>query len=590
MDVSQKKRSFLPIILIIVLGLAVYSSALKGAFIWDDEHLVENNASIRTWSDIPQVFTQDIGDGAGGRKYSFYRPVQMLSYKLDHSFWKLNPLGYHLTNIILHILVALCLYGMVRTLFGDAFLAGLVGILYVVHPVHTEAVTYIAGRADSLSLLFMLTCFHFYIRSLSSRKLGDHILVVLCYALALLSKEHSLILPALLALYHFSFKKKVDSKVFLSVVGLAVFYIVLRMTALKSLTPGEVYNTTLADRLPGFFVAFFSYIKLLLFPFDLHMEYGRTLFTWSDPKAALGLALFIGIMVFLFTRKRKNALVFFAIGWYLLALFPVSNLYAINAYMAEHWLYLPSVGFFLLVAKGISVLHDQKDMKPVALLLMAGLTIFYGTLTFRQNEYWREPLGFFKRTLIYAPESPAIHYNLGNIYVDKKQLNEAVSAYKQAIKLKPRYDEAYNNLGNVYSDIGRVNEAIGFYQEAIEITPDFIDAHYNLGNAYDQLGQREEAVRVYKQAIKIDPGYVQAHNNLGVAYAALNQIDEAIASYKKAIELDPNHANAYFSLGNVYRAMGRWKEAAAAYKKAVELNPADAEAHQYLLDVTQRLQ
>ncbi|HQP10639.1 MAG TPA: tetratricopeptide repeat protein, partial [Candidatus Omnitrophota bacterium] len=405
-------------------------------------------------------------------------------------------------------------------------------------------------------------------------------LMILSYGLALLSKEHSLVLPVLLLVYHYSFKKKIKAEAFFLIVGLATLYVVLRVAVLKELLPsGESYNTTFAQRLPGFFVALANYLRLLFLPFGLHMEYGRALFGWKDPRVFWGIVMLVGIVAYALRKKEKSPLIFFAIAWFLIALLPVSNLYGINAYMAEHWLYLPSVGFFLIMAKAIRVLFDNKDLKAFAVFLIAGLVFFYAYLTFRQNTYWREPLGFFERTLAYAPESPAVHYNLGNIYVEANRKEEAIRSYQKAIDLKPRYDEAYNNLGNVYSEIGRWEEGVLSYQKAIEITPDFADAHNNLGLAYFSLRQPEEAIRAYHKAIALKPDYAEAHNNLGVAYAAMNRREEAVASYKKAIALKPDHANAYFSLGNVYRAMDKKEEAAAAYKKATQINPMDAEAY-----------
>ncbi len=581
----RPQNVFLSIILIIVLGFAAYGNSVKNEFIWDDGHLIENNPSIKSWAGLPKIFTEDLGAGSG-RRYNFYRPLQTITYMIDHSIWKLDPRGYHLTNILLHILVALCLFCSILLLFSDLGLAVLTGILYVVHPIHTEAVTYISGRADSLALLFMLFCFLLYIRSCSAKNLGIYALMALSYGLALLSKEHSLILPVLLLVYHYSFKKKIKAEAFFLIVGLATLYVVLRVAVLKELLPsGESYNTTFAQRLPGFFVALANYLRLLFLPFGLHMEYGRALFGWKDPRVFWGIVMLVGIVAYALRKKEKSPLIFFAIAWFLIALLPVSNLYGINAYMAEHWLYLPSVGFFLIMAKAIRVLFDNKDLKAFAVFLIAGLVFFYAYLTFRQNTYWREPLGFFERTLAYAPESPAVHYNLGNIYVEANRKEEAIRSYQKAIDLKPRYDEAYNNLGNVYSEIGRWEEGVLSYQKAIEITPDFADAHNNLGLAYFSLRQPEEAIRAYHKAIALKPDYAEAHNNLGVAYAAMNRREEAIASYKKAIGLKPDHANAYFSLGNVYRAMDKREEAAAAYKKATEINPIDAEAYYNLGDV-----
>ncbi|HQP11123.1 MAG TPA: hypothetical protein PKV41_07065, partial [Candidatus Omnitrophota bacterium] len=233
----RKKNVFWSVILIVVLGFAVYAGSIPGEFIWDDEHLVSDNLYIRDWSNLPKFFTEGMAAGADAPTlYSFYRPVQMITYALDYSVWKLDPRGYHFTNIILHVLAALAVFWLITILYKNLGLALLTSLFFVVHPVHTEAVSYIAGRADSLSVLFMLGCFIFYIKALASDKKVHYALMILSYTLAILSKELSLILPILLLLYHYAFKQQIKSKVFLPVLTINIVYIILRMTALGFLS------------------------------------------------------------------------------------------------------------------------------------------------------------------------------------------------------------------------------------------------------------------------------------------------------------------------------------------------------------------
>jgi len=348
-EVPARKKSILfSIVLIIILGFTVYGNSLNGKFIWDDEFLIEKNKYIKSWSSIPLIFSEDIGRG-GGKEYSFYRPLQMTTYMIDYSLWKLNPKGYHLTNILLHIFVALSIYWLMNIILNNNLLSLLTAVFYVIHPIHTEAVTYISGRADPLALLFMLLCFVFYIKN-PPKGIGVYLLMVLSYVLALLSRENSLILPVLLLLYCYSFKKKLKVKEFFSLVGIACIYVLFRVTVLKAMLTHEAHTTTLFQRLPGFFVAVTDYARLLFLPLKLHMEYGNVLFPWGNLKAILGVIILFALLLYAFKRRKDDNLVFFSISWFFVALLPVSNLYPINAYMAEHWLYVPSIGFFLIAA------------------------------------------------------------------------------------------------------------------------------------------------------------------------------------------------------------------------------------------------
>ncbi len=260
------------ILLIVVLGLALYINSLNGEFIRDDIYLVKNNEYIKTISNLPKVFTRSIA--AGGRdEWNSYRPVQMITFMVDHSIWGLNVKGYHLTNTLLHILAAISIYLLINILYGDRLLSFFASILFVAHPIHTGAVAFISGRADSLAAIFMILTIILYIRYIDLNNTRFFILSLLTYTLALLSRENAIILPFILLLYHYAFKKKLEMKLFLSISGIALLYILARLTLLKPLLSNIEYQTTLFQRMPGFFVAITKYLGLLLMPFGLHMEY-----------------------------------------------------------------------------------------------------------------------------------------------------------------------------------------------------------------------------------------------------------------------------------------------------------------------------
>jgi len=566
----RKKIIFLSALLIIILGFAAYGNSINSQFILDDEHLIENNTYIKNWSHMPQLFSEDIGAGVG-LGYHAYRPLQMVTYMIDYSLWKLNPFGYHLTNIVLHILVALGIYFLINALFNDHFLSLLTGSFYVVHPIHTEVVTYISGRADSLALLFMLLSFFFYLKCSPSKGIGTYLLLLLSYSLALLSRENSLILPVLMLLYHYSFEKKLKVKAFFSIVGLAGLYILLRITILGALLIGRLDTSTLIQRLPGFFIAITSYIRLLFFPFNLHMEYGNFLFSWGDLKAILGVVILFAVLIYAFRRKRDDQLVFFSITWFVVALFPVSNLFPINAYMAEHWLYVPSIGFFLIAAKAISSLCRTKNFKTPATIIAISLLIFYSYLTIRQNVYWKEPLHFYERTLKYAPHSARMYSGLGIIYNAMGKREEAVTLYKKAIEIKSDYAKAHYNLGIAYAAMNKKEEAVAAYKKAIGINADYIEAYNNLGTVYVALNKNEEAVAIYKKAIEINADYGEVYNNLGIAYAGMNKKEEAATLFKQAIEIDPSYANSYSNLALIYFQKKQYKLAIEFFDKARSL-------------------
>ncbi len=584
----KKTNLLISIGLIIILGFAVYANSLNGKFIWDDRYLIKDNTYIKDFSNIKKIFTQGIGAGAGIESSS-YRPIQMITYIINYSLWRLDVQGYHLTNVLLHIMAALSIFWLTFILFGNRFISLFTSALFVVHPIHTEAVSYISGRADSLAALFMLLSFILYIKYLDKKNTLLYIFTLLAYTLALLSRENSLILPALLLLYHYDYsaspaeggqggsafggRKKFKIKEFLPVLVIGFVYILLRLTILKAPLPHTSGATTLFQRMPGFFVAITNYIRLLFLPFNLHMEYGDRLFGLADPRALLGIIIAGLSLIYAFRIRKSNALIFFGVLWFFLTLVVQSNLYPTAAYMAEHWLYLPSIGFFLILANGFKAIQKSRTGLNLSYFFIIILLVFYSYLTIRQNNYWREPIAFYKRTLEYAPDSPRVYNDLGIAYHDMGRYREAIAPFEKAVKLKPDYVMAYINLGKLYNSVGKRGEAITVLKQAIEIDPTCAGAYNNLGMAYDNIAEREEAMLSYKKAIEINPNFAEAHNNLGVVYIKMGRRDEAMVLFKKAIKVNPAYADAYSNLGNVHKEMGNYKEAMVLYKKAVAIDP-----------------
>ncbi|MCX5678112.1 MAG: tetratricopeptide repeat protein [Candidatus Omnitrophica bacterium] len=565
------------IALIIILGIAVYANSLNGKFVYDDHILVKDNALIREWPISLKLFTTGFGI-SGYMKSSFYRPLQMITYAMNYHSWKLSVIGYHLTSILLHILVALCIYWLIDILFNDKTLSFLTAIFFVVHPLHTGVVNYISSRADPMYLFFMLISLIFYIKSSRANNAIHYIIMASSYLLALLSKENSLILPALILLYHYTFKEKIRLKEFLSISGITFIYILLRVTVLKYLMTGSISNSTLLQRIPGFFAAITDYIKLPFLPIGLHMEYGAPIFSFIDPKVICGIAILITLIFLAVKTVKTNRLTSFSILWFLVTLIPVSNLYPINAYMAENWLYLPSIGFFLILSRFLIEAYRKERYRILTITLAVLLLAFYSYLTIIQNDTWREPVPFYERILKYAPGSPKVYNNLASIYDEAGRKEEAIAMYKKAIEINPNYAEAYSNLANRYNEAGRKEEAIAMYKKAIEINPNYAPAYSNLANRYNETGRKEEAIAMYEKSIEINPNFAPAYINLGVAYHGIGREEEATAMYKKAIEINPNYAEAYNNLGNAYFGMGKVGEAIAMYKRALEINPAHTNA------------
>ncbi len=589
-EISFRKRNIiLSVILIIMLGFTVYANSINGAFIWDDSHLVEDNLYIRDWANFPKLFTEGMAAGADAPTlYSFYRPLQLITYTIDYSIWKLDVRGYHLTNILLHVLASLAVFWLVTTLYKDWKLSLFTSLFFVVHPVHTEAISYIAGRADSLVLLFMLVSFVFYIKALRQDKIIFYVLMTASYILAIFSKELSLILPFLLLLYHYTFRQKWKLKAILPILAVHFTYIVMRLTVLSFLFSHIAHKTTYMQRVAGFFIAMTNYIKIMILPLHLHMEHGNSFFDFTYPKVWLGIIAVIALIALIIKTRAARNIVFFSLVWFLITLAPSSGLlYPINAYMAEHWLYLPSIGIFLLLSKGLMLLYQEKGLKVVSIGAVVLFLGFYSFLTVDQNSYWKAPIPFYERTIKYANNSSRVHFNLGNEYRKIQQDQKAIGLYKKAIKIRPDYVDAHYNMGKVYEHRNEQEKAIAAYQAVIAHDPNYDKAHYNLGNMYYESGRVQEAISAYERTIQINPHHIKAYNNLGIAYVAIQRYEEAEDLLKKAIVLDPDYAMSYGNLAIYYFGRQNYNKAVEYYNRAEDLGFTDSK---FLRKITPHMQ
>lgn len=500
---DKKKRNtvLFCVLLIAILGFVSYANSLSGSFLWDDESLVFARSA-----------------GTLGRDYDFYRPFQLFTYKIDRIFWGTSPAGYHLTNIFLHIAAALAVFWLISTLYGDRLLSLLTAALFTVHPIHTGAVAYISGRADPLTAVFMLLAMIFYIKFTRSKETRLYVFMIISYILAILARENSIILPLLILLYHYSFRKKVNIKAFLTIFIISASYAILRLATLKAPAASVLHSGALPlfDRIPLAFAAITNYIGLLLLPFGLHMEYADTALNAANTiKALAGIAISSSLLFYAY-KRRPASIPFFSILWFFIALAPQLNIYPINAYMAEHWLYLPSIGFFLLVSRGLTLALRHEKMKMAAMFCAMALITFYTVLTIGQNSYWNNGLDMYKRTLGYSPNSYRVMNNLGNEYSKSGNRVKAANLFRKAIMLKPGYAYSYINLGNLYKYDRDYKRAMAYYKKALELEPDYAGTYYNIANVYAETGNNKQAESFYSEALRLDPGFLKAARNLEV--------------------------------------------------------------------------
>jgi tetratricopeptide (TPR) repeat protein len=535
-----------------VTFLAYYNTLIND-FVWDDEYLILKNSQIKSFSHFSNVFKTYVGYGSENFN-NFYRPFQELSNMINYAIWKRNPMGFHLTNALLHSLVAVLVFFFVYQLSGSAPVSGLCSVLFGIHPVHTEAVAYIAGRADPLYALFFLSSLMLFVgyARLRGKKKGPLLLAlsVLSFIFALLSKEISIVLPLVIVLISYVVRddKAPLRKSWTPYFIVAAIYIALRLTVLdfSKVAPSNVTATIFMPyRLLTFFRSVIVYLGLLIFPAGLHME--RTMRVTSsivDLPSLVSLLIIAFIFVKTFGLQKRNRLASFFVFWFFINLLPMANIYPINSFIAEHWIYVASIGYFFIVSSWVCELFRKSKGRPLArsgiVICVAVASTLYFFSTVRRNRDWRDEISFFENTLHYQPNNARIHLNFGNTYFEKRMYDKAVEEYMKAIALRKNYAAAYGNMGVVYltrKDLPRAKRSL---KKALALRNDYPLAHYALGAVYYYSQEPDKAEKEFLIALQQLPQHYQSLNFLGKLYLEQGEKKKAAGVLERSLTVLPN--------------------------------------------------
>ncbi len=577
---------------IVIIGFLVYYKSLFGSFVFDDKALIVDNPFIKNFGYLKDIFTTHLFKGSG--VYSnFYRPIQSLSLMIDYHFWGMNPLGYHLTNVFLHIFNSLLVYSLVSTLTNKKEIGFTAGIIFSVHTVLSGPVNYIPARDNLLGTFFFLVSFVLYIRYFNAKNRFGVLFLLgafFSFLVSLLSREANFMVPILFLFYLYCFsgnkrntEKRKPTLIWLFFIVLGI-YSCLRFTLLD-FTEGKLLETTtgmipLHLRLFTTSKVLMIYLRLLLLPIGLHMEWNiAPAMSFVQDEVFLSLVGVAIIAIFAFYLFRASRLKFFFFGWFFILLFPYSNVFPLNYFMGEGWLYTPSIGLFALAAVYLYELSlKSKIWRCAVIFLVSSMVLFYGFLTFRRADVWADPIKLYTEVLRYSPNNTKARINLGVILAQAGDYDTALAKYKEAAELLPDDAGVHASLGSVYAGKKMYDVAFEEFKQAIELNPKDYVVYNNLGILYKQKGNIRKAMEHYSKALEINPSYPLTYNNIANIYLETNQYDAAIRFYKKAITIDPNKAAFYANLGKAYKGKGMMNKAEEAFSQAVRLDPNHEEA------------
>jgi Flp pilus assembly protein TadD len=592
---------------VLAAGIAAYLDSFKGVFLFDDLPRIVENPNLRrfasVWSSLP-------GDE---------RPLSSLSLALNYAMSGLNVWSYHLFNLAVHLLAALALFGVVEgTLRTPRFRGAardsargfgfVVALLWVLHPLQTESVTYINQRAESMMGLFYLLTVYCVIRGADAKRPGPwYGAAVIACALGMGTKAVMVTAPVLVLVYDRVFLSGSLAEAFrrrwalhaglfgtlavLGVTGVASLILNPNPTQRQDLTVGLGYpgSTPLEYALtqPG---VIFHYLRLSLWPHPLCLDYWWPL--GESPQAIVLPLLLVGaLLVGTIASFWRWPQLGFAGAWFFLVLAPTSSVIPVRDPAFEHRMYLPLAAVIVVVAVAFQWLlgragetlrlpHAARRTVLVAsVLLVAGAC---GAVTIRRQQDYQSPYAMWGNVVKQRPANPRAHFNLANALLAQGRVEEAIPHYREAIRLKDNNVEAHNNLGAALAQKGRLEEAISHYREALRLDDKNIRSHNNLGLALETQGKVEEAISHYREALRLNDNFVEAHFNLGNALRTQGKVEEAIFHYREALRLKDNDSEAHNNLAVALAQTGRMEEAIQQLRRALELDPYNANAKRNL--------
>jgi len=488
---------------------------------------------------------------------------------------------------------------MTGSLWPSAFVAA----AFALHPLHVEPVVWAASRKDVLSTLFWLLTMAAYLHYVKAPKVSRYLLVLLSFALALMTKPMVVTLPFVLLLLDYwplrrfkngaldslaaasgddkspTDKKIAASRLVAEKLPFIVLVIILSVITLRvQSSAGAVQSMPLTQRMEIVVISYCRYLIKMVWPAKLAVLYPLPVVV---DKGFLAVSLIVLVALTVMAVYYRRCRPWFLMGWlwYLGTLVPVIGVVKVGvADIADRYTYLPSIGLFIIVAWAAAELFNRWRNAKVLLTALAVVILSAWTVrTWFQVAYWRNDITLYEHTLDVTENNFVIHHNLGVVLTDQGRLEEAAIQFRQALKINPYLYDAHNNLGMILFEQAKYDEAAAHFNEALRLKPDHHDARQNLGILYVAQGKLEQAAEQFQEALRLKPDWPQTHNKLAVVFLRLGRLDDAITHYEYSVELDPNQPDVHKELGMLFLRQSDFERVIFNWQKALDLQPQSIE-------------
>lgn len=599
---TPRTVSCIAILLIITTATIIYSNSLNSPFVFDDFPHIADNSRIR----LHELSVSKVIDLL---KSSGNRPVPALSFALNYYFGGYVTVGYHITNVLIHALNGILLFFFILITMrlskqsnqdGETLLslpisivALLASLLWVVHPVNTQSVTYIVQRMNSLATLFCMLSLLLYIagRSIEGRRrFFIYTLAAVSWLMAAACKENAAILPLILILYEWYFFQDLDLKwlkqrlkfllAVLMVFGVmtAIFLGSNPVEKLNSLRDFSEGRFTYTERLLTQFRVVIYYVSLFIYPHPsrLNIDYDFPLsVSLFNPVTTIVCAILIAacLLIGVLTAKN-NRIVSFCLFWFFINL-AIESSFIPLAIIFEHRTYMPFMGLAMLLIYTV-----DRYVRPswFTIFFCSALIASGSYWTYQRNATWKDAITLWQDCLDKTPRKARPHLSLGAAYAAQENFDKAMIHYQRALEIEPDFVEAYNNIGNLRLKEGLLAQAEQLYRKVLKKRPVHVKAHFNIALALHRQDKPNDALYYLKKLVQIDHGFTEAHLLIGDIYGEQENIHQAIKYYKEALKISPGLTNAYNSIGKLYAKGNELEKAEFYFKAALKKDPSNSDA------------
>ena len=537
-----------------LISFLIYGSALNNDFVlWDDHYLIVGNPIVKEislWSLKEAFKTFDP---------ELYIPATLMSYQIDHLLWGMNPFGFHLTNLVLHTMNALLVMMFLFLLLRNVHLSLFVGLLFLVHPLHTEAVAWASARKDVLSSFFFLlsVCSYLQWRERENGQAGSGKLLysfsIFAFALGLLAKVSIIMLPVILLLIEWLLcHRRLLASSFVTISRLTPYFLLSVMFGIVALfgkkelvtilTPWE--TVLMAGR-----SAMFS-LQHLFLPIGLSPIYPyNDAIHIGTPDLFTALVIVMAITFLTLFLKKYQCVLAFSWFFFLLTLAPTFTTFAKagDVYVtSDRYAYLPSIGIFLMFGLFCHWVMRKVHMR-YAPALFAVIILPLSVLSSEEAQIWKDSEALFRHVIMLYPKSVAAQNNLGIILLKQGDVLQGKEHFESALKIRP-YAKSHVNLGDIFRMQRQWTEAVSEYEKALAIDPEEGAAHFNIGLVYAAQNYLDDAKEKFEIVIAIDSKHIGALNNLGAMEFQQGNIEKARRMFERALEIDPGFIDAQENL------------------------------------------